>query len=252
MALQYFIYPFKTMGISQGYSGSYSHKKYSTGNRKDYPIDEAGSDTGRDYMYAPVDLVVKKIYGRGSSRQPNTVWMQSKNRVITPIGICYVCGRATHMSDADIKNLKVGYIFKKGTKMFREYVDGGATGNHIHMTWGTGKYKSPGWSPNNKGAYVLTTTGSNKKPEQIFFRDKSFTKKVRSTQGLSFKTKPSKKTMYVNTGKSRLNVRKSYSTTAAVVGKLKNGTKVTVYCTRGNWYCIGASMWVHKKYLKSK
>ena len=63
MGYWYFRYPFKTMGISQNYHGSYSHKKYSTGNKKDYPIDEAGSDTGRDWMYAMNDLVVKKIYG---------------------------------------------------------------------------------------------------------------------------------------------------------------------------------------------
>ena len=55
MAWQYLIYPFKVMGISQTYDGSYSHRKYSTGNKKDYPIDEAGADTGRDYMYAPAE-----------------------------------------------------------------------------------------------------------------------------------------------------------------------------------------------------
>ena len=119
---------------SQTYDGSYSHRKYSTGNKKDYPIDEAGADTGRDYMYAPADVVVKKIYGRGDSGKPNTIWLQTRKKVITPIGIFYVTGRATHMSDADIANLKVGDVFRAKEKMFREGTDGGATGNHIHMT----------------------------------------------------------------------------------------------------------------------
>lgn len=251
MALQYADYPFKTMGISQSYNGSYSHEKYSKGSRKDYPVDEAGSDTGKDYMYAPFDMVIKRVYGKGSKGQPNTVFFESRKKVITPIGIHYVAGRATHMSDTELKNVKVGKVYKKGAKLWREGVDGGATGNHIHMTFGIGKYKAPGWKTNNRGAAVLTTTGSNKKPEQIFFRNKKFTTKIRNTRGVDFKSTPSKKAMRVNTGKSRLNIRKSYSSASAVVGKLKNKTKVTVYCTRGNWCCIGASMWVHKKYLKS-
>ncbi|MEG1298300.1 MAG: SH3 domain-containing protein [Anaerovoracaceae bacterium] len=248
MALQYSDYPFKTMGITQSYNGSYSHEKYSKGNRKDYPVDEAGANTGKDYMYAPFDLIVKRVYGKGIKGQPNTVWLQSRKKVITPIGVFYVTGRATHMSDSELKNIKVGKTFKKGEKLFREGIDGGATGNHIHMTWGTGKFKYPGWKTNNKGAAVLTTTGSNRKADQIFFRGSGT--RVRNDRNLSFKTTPRKRVLYINTGKSKLNVRQSYSVKSAAVGKLKNGTKVTVYCTRGNWCCIGASMWVHKKYLK--
>ncbi len=251
MTFQYLIYPFKTMGISQTYNGDYSHRKYSTGNRKDYPIDEAGADTGRDYMYAPADVVVKRIYGRGNSRQPNTVWLQTRKKVITPIGIYYVTGRMTHMNDSDIKNLYVGQVFRAREKMFREGMDGGATGNHIHMAWGIGKYKSPGWLANDKGAYVLTTTGSNKKPQQLFFVDRNFTK-IRSSRGLKFKTKPSKKTRYVNTPGSRLNVRKSYSIKSKVVKQLNNNAKVTVYATRKGWCLIGVGRWVPSGYLKTK
>lgn len=247
MGYFYFRYPFKTMGISQDYDGSYSHKKYSTGNRKDWPIDEAGSGTGRDWMYAPVDLVVKRIYGLGSASQPNTIWLQTRRKVVTPIGIGYVTFRATHMSDTDLKKFRVGQVVKRGTKMFREYVDGGATGNHIHMTFGQGKFKYPGWKTNNKRAAVLTTTGKNRKPEKLLFRDKSFTKKVRMTQGLKFKTKPKRKNKVT---KKKVRIRKSYSKRSKVVGYLKKGKKVTVYVTRGKWSCIGPNMWVYTKYLK--
>lgn len=251
MALQYLIYPFKVMGISQTYDGSYSHRKYSTGNRKDYPIDEAGADTGRNYMYAPADVVVKRIYGKGDSRKPNTVWLQTQKKVITPIGIYYVTGRMTHMSDGDIRNLKVGDVFKAGERLFREGTDGGATGNHIHMAWGTGKFKSPGWAANNKGAYVLTTTGSNKKPEQLFFVDRKFTR-IKNRRGLKFKIKPTPAARYVNTPGSRLNIRDSYSTEAKIVGKLNNNDKVTVYTTRKDWSLIGVRKWVSSKYLKKR
>ena len=249
--MQYAEYPFKTMGISQGPSGSYSHAKYSQGSPKDYPVDEAGANTGKDYMYAPCDVVVMKIYGTGSSSRPNTVWLQSTERVVTPIGIHYICGRATHMSDADLKGLKVGHVFKKGEKMFREGVDGGATGNHIHMTWGTGKFEGSGWKQNSRGAYVLTTTGSNKRVEEIFFVDPEFTSRIRSTQGITFKKTPKKKNMIVSVGNSRLNVRASYGSTSKIVGKLKSGAAVTVYCTRNSRACIGYNKWVHTDYLKA-
>lgn len=247
MGYWYFRYPFKVMGISQNYDGSYSHKKYSTGNRKDYPIDEAGSDTGRDWMYAMNDLIVKKIYGLGSPSQPNTIWLQTKRKVITPLGICYVTFRCTHMSDEDSRKFRVGQTIKRGTKLFREGTDGGATGNHIHMTFGQGTYVSPGWKENNKGAFVLTTSGKNRKPEKLLFRDKVFTKKVRSTQGLMFPVKPKRKN---RTTKKTVKVRKSYSKFSKQVGTIKKGKTVTVYVTRGNWSCIGPDMWVYSKYLK--
>ena len=247
MGYWYFRYPFKVMGISQNYNGSYSHRKYSTGNRKDYPIDEAGSNTGRDWMYAMNDLVVKKIYGLGSSSRPNMIWLQAKNKVVTPLGIGYVTFRATHMSDSDLRRFHVGQTIKRGTKMFREGTDGGATGNHIHMTFAQGKYKAPGWRENNKGAFVLTATGKNRKPEKILFRDKTFTKMVRSTQGLKFQTKPKRKT---KTLKKSANVRKSYSSTSSKVGRMTKGKKVTVYVERGKYSCVGPNMWILTKYLK--
>lgn len=247
MGYFYFLYPFKVMGISQSYDGGYSHRKYSTGNRKDYPIDEAGADTGRDWMYAMNDLVVKRIYGLGSSSRPNTIWLQTRRPVVTPLGIGYVTFRATHMSDADLKKYRVGQVIKRGTKMFREYVDGGATGNHIHTTFGQGKFKGTGWATNNKGAAVLTTTGKNRKPEKLLFVDRDFTKKIRMTQGIQFRNKPKRKTM---TTKKKVKVRKSCSKTSSVVGYMAKGKKVTVYVTRGKWSCIGPNMWIYTKYLK--
>lgn len=247
---KYLTYPFKTMGISQDHNGSYSHAKYSEGTPADYPVDETGADSGRDWMYATVDWKVMKIYGRGVPNQPNTVWLQTTKKVITPMGFHYVCGRVTHMSDTDLKGLKVGHVFKSGSKMFREGTDGNVTGNHIHMTWGTGKFKGSGWRKNSKGAFVLTTTGSNRKLEKLFFIDPNFTTQIRMSQGLKFKKKPVPQTMYVKKHRMETNVRSSYSISSKIVDRLKGGTQVKAYVTHGNWCCIGPGRWVHKKYLR--
>ena len=64
----------------------------------------------------------------------------------------------------------------------------------------------------------------------------------------------SKKTEYTKYVKvsSRLNVRNGASKNNKIVGKLNNGTKVTVYETRGNWSKIGNNRWVASNYLTEK
>ena len=44
----YLTYPFKTMRITQSYTGTTSHLPHTTGSPKDYPLDEGGKDGGRD------------------------------------------------------------------------------------------------------------------------------------------------------------------------------------------------------------
>ena len=41
----YLTYPFKTMTITQSYTGSTSHYPHTKGNYRDYPVDEGGKDT---------------------------------------------------------------------------------------------------------------------------------------------------------------------------------------------------------------
>lgn len=49
---------------------------------------------------------------------------------------------------------------------------------------------------------------------------------------------------------SVLNVRAGAGMNYSIVGKLKNGTKVTVYETKGSWGRIGSGKWVSMNYLK--
>ena len=202
----YLIYPTKTMNITQGYTDSYSHSPHNTGSPKDYPWDEAGANSGREYFYCPCDkMKVIRIYGVGSGGT-NTIWLESTSKVIFPDGTSdYVTIMATHPNDDDLKKIKKGQTFTRGQQIFREGTDGNATGNHFHFSAGKGKYKN-GWVQNSKGKWVLSCTNGAYKPEQLFYIDKAFTT-IKNSKGLIFKEKPTetaKKTGYT-TGNYKVN-----------------------------------------------
>lgn len=221
---EYLTYPFKTMKITQSYTGTTSHLPHTTVSPKDYPIDEGGKDTGRDPFYAPCKMKVRKIYGVGN-RGTNTLWIESTEKVTMPNGRTdYVTIMLIHPNDSDLKRLKVGQTFKKGDIVCYEGVDG-ATGNHIHMSVGMGKMTGTGWTQNDNEKWVLTCTNGTIKPEDAFYIDKSFTTVI-NDKGLNFKevpkkspttTKPKTKAKYTVgnykvTGADVLNVRRGAGT----------------------------------------
>lgn len=187
MSENYLIYPCKTMRITQSYKGSTSHLPHTTGYPKDYPIDEGCSDTGKDYIYCPCDsMTVKRIYGVGS-KGTNTLWLQSDERVNFADGTRdYFTMLITHPDDSDLKKLSVGQKFTRKEKICREGKDG-ATAYHFHLSGGKGFFVGSGWTQNSKGKWVLITTKTTEKPENLFFVDESFTK-VKNTAGLNFRT----------------------------------------------------------------
>lgn len=185
---EYLTYPFKTMRITQSYTGTTSHLPHTTGNIKDYPIDEGGIDTGRDPFYAPCKLTLKRIYGVGNGGT-NTIWLESVEQVKLANGKTdYIVLMIEHPNDSDLKRLKVGQTFSKGDIVCYEGTDG-ATGNHIHLSVGMGKITGNGWAKNSNGKWVLTTTNGTIKPENAFFVDKSFTT-VKDAKSLKFKEVP--------------------------------------------------------------
>lgn len=224
--MNYLIYPTKTMKISQSYTGTTSHLPHMKGSPKDYPWDEAGADSGREYFYCPCDkMKVVRVYGVGSSGT-NTIWLESTEKVAFADGTSdYVLIMITHPNDDDLRKIKVGQTFTRGQQICREGTDGYATGNHFHLSAGKGKYKK-GWIKNSKGKWVLSCTNGAYKPELLFYVDKAFTT-IKNNKGLSFKEKPktvSKKGY--ETGNYRvtaevLNVRKK-ATTASSKVKFKN------------------------------
>lgn len=171
------IYPLKTMHITQNYNGKLSH--YNESHAKDYtcyPIDDAGKNTGREWFYAPCDLIIKRIYGVGN-KGTNTVWLESINKVKLANGdVSYITIRVTHPEDDDLSKLKVGQKFKKYEKMFREGKDGYATGNHFHICVSACKFNelyNKGWIKNSNGSWVTSPLAI--KPEDAFFVDSVFT-----------------------------------------------------------------------------
>ena len=188
MSKNYLTYPVKDMKITQSYKGSYSHSGNYNGKPCDYPIDEACSGSGREYMYCPCDsMVVKRIYGVGG-KGTNTIWLESTDKVVMPCGTDYVTIMVIHPMDDDLSKLKVGQVFKRGEKMFREGTDGNASGNHFHVSVGKGKYRN-GWVQNSKGKWVLDTVGGAITPEQAFYVDEDFTNVIKSAD-LPFENLP--------------------------------------------------------------
>lgn len=164
MSKNYLIYPTKVMKITQNHTDG-NHAKHSKGVPFDYPFDEACENTGRSWFYCPCDEVrIAKVYTAGV----NTVWMESVQPVVTPIGETYVTIMVEHMDDDDMRALSVGKIFRRGDKMFREGKDG-ATGNHFHISVAFGKMKGGGWQKNSKGSWVISATGTPVSAAEAFY-----------------------------------------------------------------------------------
>lgn len=150
--MQKAIFPMYNMRITQGY-GSGSHKGT-------YAIDNAGVNSGIESAYAPFDGVIKKVWKNG-----NTVWLESLDKVKYADGSeDYAVVSFTH--DNAVDDLSVGQMVKQGTIFYQEGTAGQATGNHIHIECGYGKFYAQGWYLNEYGIWTI----NNKcKPEDMFF-----------------------------------------------------------------------------------
>lgn len=217
----YLVYPCEIMRITQNYSGNTSHYPHTSGSPKDYPIDEACKDTGRNWMYCPCDeMVVKRNYTAGT----NTLWLESTEKVYFADGTSnYFSMLIIHPNDDDMKKCPVGKVFNRGDKICREGMDG-ATANHLHISGGKGTITGNGWTKNTKGKYVLTTTKGAYKPEKLFYIDPSFTT-VMSKGGIAFKMLP-KVEAPAEVSKSGYTVG-NYKVTDAEVLRVRSGAGTT-------------------------
>ena len=248
--MNYLTYPMKTMRITQNYKGKISHYPHTVGTPKDYPIDEGGKDTGRDGFYCPCDeMKIVRLYGAGNGGT-NTIWIESSTKVSFADGSRdYACGLITHPNDEDFKSLYVGRKFKRGDLICKEGSDG-ATANHLHISFGKGRFKGNGWKKNSKGKYVLDCTGGACKPEKLFYIDPDFTKVI-SKCGINLKNLPenySIGTYKVDT--AVLNVRSGAGTNFSKVGALVKGKRIRVLETDGIWGRIAAKKWVCLEFCK--
>ena len=144
-------FPMKTLRVTQGYGVAYNGVKANTYSHKGgYALDLGGADGGADWLYAPCDMVVRRTYG-----SYNAVWFESLEPIEgvggTVIMLCL------HMNNADKEALgiKMGKVFKKGEKCYREGMSGNVTGTHVHMEIGKGPMKGTGWKVNGDGVWVI-------------------------------------------------------------------------------------------------
>lgn len=136
-------FPMSYLNITQGVNGSYSHQGA-------LALDLAGKDGGKDAVYAPFTGVIKRIY----TSSGNFIWLESCNPVIYADGtIDYMTLMIGH--DNDVSDLYVGKIIQQGEHFYTEGDAGNATGNHIHLECGKGKYTSGGWYENSYGNWVI-------------------------------------------------------------------------------------------------
>ena len=128
--------------VTQKGEGEYSHKG-------DKAIDIAGKDTGIDTLKAPFTGVIKRIYAKD-----NSTWLESKDKVLYADGTMdYMTVLTIH--DNDVSNLKVGSVVKQGESYYDEGRKGNATGNHIHLAVGKGKFTGNGWYKNSYGSWCI-------------------------------------------------------------------------------------------------
>lgn len=192
--MQYSKYFAKKMRLSQGYNDG-NHKAHTTCEYKDYPVDETYGDGSRSgHFLAPFDCKVVKTYMAKS----NYLWLTSTEKVKTPSGNKIVTVFICHISDDEIKKIKVGQTFKQGAEIVREYKDANATGNHNHVCVGFGTIVDGGWKEQGD-FWVLVTSEGTQKPEDVFYIDKSITEIIDS-KGIEFKDMPVEEAIGYKTG----------------------------------------------------
>lgn len=192
--MQYAKYFANKMKLSQGYNDG-NHKAHTTCEYKDYPVDETYGDGSRSgHFLAPFDCKVVKTYMAKS----NYLWLTSTEKVKTPSGNKIVTVFICHISDDEIKKIKVGQTFKQGAEIVREYKDANATGNHNHVCVGFGTIVDGGWKEQGD-FWVLVTSEGTQKPEDVFYIDKSITEIIDS-KGIEFKDMPVEEAIGYKTG----------------------------------------------------
>lgn len=126
------------LNISQGMNNSFSH-----------PGNLAIDVTGCSYLKAPFTGIIKKIYP-----DCNAVWLESIEKVEYADGtIDYMTIMTMH--DNDISGLYVGKLIKQGEIFYHQGIKGYATGPHIQISVGKGKFIGSGWYANEYGSWCI-------------------------------------------------------------------------------------------------
>ena len=206
-------------------------------------IDLGGSGTGRSWLMAPFDCVVKRVY---KTENCNALFIQSQKKVRLANGdSSFVTVLLIHMND--LSGFKVGDKFKQGEKLYLEGDHGYATGNHIHFEAGLGKFSGKGWHERKDGSWSINNSTD---PTEIFYVSRNHTTVVR-TGGLDWElidtgdnnpivlaTPTAKIENKASNGKPRLtwNTIEGAEEYQVYRATSKNGTYKKMYTTTGTSY----------------
>jgi len=163
------LFPMSTMNISQGMDSNFSHK----GN---YCIDITGATGLSEQAYAPtalkVVMVSRTIWG-------NAIVWESLDKVLWADGSYdYYCMRMNH--DDNTSGITIGTKYNQGDKIYDEGKSGKATGIHIHLNVGRGKYI--GMTTNIFGNSELK---NEVEPYKLFYVNNTF---LKNDKGYPWKT----------------------------------------------------------------
>ena len=129
----------KDLNVTQGMNSSFSHKGV------------LAIDMGKacEYLKAPFTGIVKRTYPTD-----NEVWLESVDKVMFANGtIDYMTLLVMH--DNSITSLPVGRVVNQGEIFYQPGTKGYATGPHIHITVGRGKFFGKGWYKNSNGQWCI-------------------------------------------------------------------------------------------------
>ena len=201
------------LNVTQKANGVFSHKGCKA-------LDLAGKDGNMDYLKAPFTGLIKKIY----TKDANQVWLESKDKVK------YADGTEDYMTvltqhDNDVSDLKVGQVIKQGQVYYREGTRGYATGNHIHLAVGKGKFTGSGWYQNTDGVWCINNQYDVHKalfiPDNINIINSGGYNWIKSsTNNENASTQDT--TYVVKKGDNLTNIAKRYNTTVDELIKLNN------------------------------
>ncbi len=153
------LYPSYYMRITQGYNvGTHTNS---------FAIDDGGKDQGIGRLRAPYTGIIRKIY----QNDANEVWLESVEPVQYPDGtIDFMTIMFAHSND--VSDLFVGKRINQGEEFYSEGTKGNATGNHVHIECGQGKFTGTGWYKNNSGYYSIN---NGKRPQDCLWIDNQVT-----------------------------------------------------------------------------
>lgn len=231
------VYPMNNYTVTQNFNNKYNNGKYHLG------IDIKSSDKS---ILAVADGVVTSAKNTGKNANGNCIVIEHTLSNGTKVYSAYA-----HLDSMSVKS---GTKVKAGKKIGVMGNTGNSTGPHLHFTIFDIKSESPyGYGTSAAVNGVATYNGRKFYNPIKFINDSGAVITDNDT------TKPSVQTIaigYVVTNGVNLNVRKTASASATILGKLSNGTKVEIVDKSiSGWYKIKYSSgygYVSKDYIKTK